>query len=323
VIELPHSPSSVGNEITDDGREMKDIQLSRMVDMENPYRVIDEVRAVVKMMYPEFDFATLNHIFSDIIRLFQGDYPGYEACTTNYHDLNHTTDTLLAMARLMHGAVVKGEHFTEDHLQRGLVAALMHDTGYIKRSDEVMREKIPSPLMDIKRSISFLQAYCSDNGLPKEAFHHLPVILTCTDLNAKISTLTFPNPQVELLGKMLGTADLLGQMADRTYLEKLLFLFYEFRESGIMGYASELDLLKKTREFFAMSKKRLADELDGINGYMRWHFKARWNLDRDLYTEALETQITYLTHILTHHEKDYRKHLRRGGVVKKLRERKR
>jgi hypothetical protein len=199
----------------------------------------------------------------------------------------------------------------------------MHDTGYIKRSDEVLNEKVTPPLMDINRSIFFMQAYRSDNGLPEETFRHLPVVITCTDLNAKIDALTFPGPEVELLGKMLGTADLLGQMADRTYLEKLLFLFYEFRESGIMGYASELDLLKKTKEFFTVSKRQLANEFGKVNEFMRWHFHVRWNLDRDLYAEAVKGQIAYLTHILNHHEKDYRKHLRRGGIVKRLNERRR
>ena len=31
---------------------------------------------------------------------------------------------------------------------------------------------------------------------------------------------------------MLGTADLIGQMADRYYLEKLLLLYEEFSEAG-------------------------------------------------------------------------------------------
>ena len=31
-------------------------------------------------------------------------------------------------------------------------------------------------------------------------------------------------------------ADLVGQMSDRAYLEKLLFLYYEFKEAGFPGY---------------------------------------------------------------------------------------
>jgi hypothetical protein len=107
-------------------------------------------------------------------------------------------------------------------------------------------------------------------------------------------------------------------MADRIYLEKLLFLFYEFKEGGVMGYDNELDLLKKTIDFYTMTQKRFAIELGGVNEYMRYHFKARWNLDRDLYMEAIEKNISYLQYVLKNHEKDYRDHLRRGSMVKKL-----
>jgi hypothetical protein len=119
---------------------------------------------------------------------------------------------------------------------------------------------------------------------------------------------------------MLGTADLLGQMADRTYLEKLLFLFYEFREGGVRGYDNELDLLKKTIDFYTIIRKRFASELDSVNEYMRYHFKVRWNLDRDLYMEAIENNIHYLKLILENHEKDYRDYLKRGDIVRRLNE---
>jgi len=37
----------------------------------------------------------------------------------------------------------------------------------------------------------------------------------------------------------------------------------------------------------------------------------RWNLDKDLYAEAIEKNISYLKFLLEHHEKDYGDHLRR------------
>ena len=111
---------------------------------------------------------------------------------------------------------------------------------------------------------------------------------------------------------MLGTADLLGQMADRAYLEKLLYLYREFQEGGIKGYESELDLLKKTTGFWAMTKKRFGEELSSVNEYVRSHFKARWNIDRDLYMEAIERSIAYLEFVLEHHESDYRDYLMQG-----------
>ncbi|MCK4790010.1 MAG: hypothetical protein KAV87_40105, partial [Desulfobacteraceae bacterium] len=174
--------------------------------------------------------------------------------------------------------------------------------------------------IDSKRSIIFMEKYIADNGFSKEYFNSFSDILFCTSLDAKIKEMQFKSRQIELLGKMLGTADLLGQMADRTYLEKLLFLFYEFREGGIMGYDNELDLLKKTIDFYAMARKRFVSELDSMYEYMRYHFKARWNLDRNLYMEAIESHINYLKFILENHEKDYRDHLKRDGIVRKLNE---
>ena len=85
-----------------------------------------------------------------------------------------------------------------------------------------------------------------------------------------------------------------------------------------MEYRSELHLLKKTRDFYEMTRKRLSRELSSVNKYMRYHFKARWNLDRDLYMESLERQMAYLNFILDNHAKEYRNYLRRDGLVEKL-----
>jgi len=293
---------------------MKETQLSTVVNMENPQSVLDEVRAIALMMFPEFDFETVYRVFKDIVRLFRGEYPGYRKCNTEYHDLKHTTDAFLAMARLMHGALVRGENLTREQANLGLICALMHDTGYIQTLDDDVGTGAKYTRIDTKRSIVFMKKYIADNGFSKEDFKNHPDILKCTGLDTKINGIRFESRQIELLCKMLGTADLLGQMADRNYIEKLLFLFYEFREGGVPGYGSELDLLKKTIDFYAMTQKRVAHELDSVNEYIRYHFKARWNLDRDLYMEAIENNINYLKFLLENHEKDYRDHLRRGEI---------
>jgi hypothetical protein len=299
---------------------MEKMQLSRIVNMENPQSVLDEVRAIVFMMFEEFNFDIINHIFKDIVRLFRGKYPGYRKCNTEYHNLKHTTDTFLAMARLVHGAFVSGENFTSKQVTLGLTCALMHDTGYIQTLDDEMGTGAKYTGIDTKRSIVFMDNYIADSGFSKEDFKHYPNILICAGLDAEIKKIQFDSRQTELMGKMLGTADLLGQMADRTYLEKLLFLYYEFKEGGILGYADELDLLKKTMDFYDMTQKRFTNVLGGMNKYMRYHFKARWNLDKDLYMEAVKNHIHYLEFILENHEKDYRGHLKRGGMVEKLNE---
>ncbi len=296
---------------------MKEMQLSRIINMEDPQSVLDEVRAIVFMMFQDFDFDTVDRVFKDIVYLFRGEYPGYRKCTTQYHDLKHSTDTFLAMARLMHGAFICEENLTREHVNLGLVCAFMHDTGYIQTLDDSVGTGAKYTRTDTKRSIVFMDKYIADSGLSKEDFKHYPDILICTALDTKINKIRFESREIELLGKMLGTADLLGQMADRTYLEKLLFLFYEFREGGVPGYDSELDLLKKTIDFYAMARRRFATDLNSVDKYMRQHFKVRWDLDRDLYMEAIENHINYLSFILEHHEEDYRDHLKRMRLARK------
>jgi hypothetical protein len=117
---------------------------------------------------------------------------------------------------------------------------------------------------------------------------------------------------------MLGTADLLGQMADRMYLEKLLLLFYEFQEGEVGDYESELDLLQKSEVFQNFIQKRLFRDFSNVSKYLRPHFVERWKQDKDLYQEAVQKNMDYLKHILQQHENEHRSWLRRGGISERL-----
>ena len=295
------------------------IQYANIINMDNPQRVLDEVNSITSDIFTDFDFKSVTRVFRDIVKLFRGEYPGYRKCNTEYHDLKHTTDTLLAMARLIHGISVKEKKkFSEKMVELGLISALLHDTGYIQTIDDQAGTGAKYTATHIKRSIEFMQNYFKGKGYSKEDLVNCMNILNCTGLNTRIDDLKFDSPEIEILGKMLGAADLLGQMADRTYLEKLLFLFYEFQEGNIAGYESELDLLKKTLTFYDNTKKRLSRELGSVYKYMRPHFKARWDTDRDLYMESIDHHISYLKSTLQGHENDYRDQFRRGGIVDKL-----
>jgi hypothetical protein len=300
---------------------MEDLQLSLLLNMENPESVFDEVWKTLHLKYKGLNFGTLEDVFKDIQRLYNGEYPGYRKCNTEYHNLKHSTDAFLAMARLLHGAYVRGEILSTENVSLGLVCALMHDTGYIQTIDDGEGTGAKYTRVDTLRSIDFMGKYIADHGLPEEDFRDYALVLKGTSLDAKISEIQFRSRETELLCKMVGTADLLGQMADRIYLEKLLFLFYEFVEAGIGGYYTELELLKKTLDFYAMARARLTDELGDVKRFMLDHFQARWNLDRELYMEAIEKNITYLEFTLENYEKEYRDHLRRAGIVEKIKKR--
>lgn len=300
---------------------MGNVQLANLVNVEDPLKVWKEVQYLTTLIRPGANIAPVQQVFNHVIALFAGRVPGYLACNLEYHNLKHTTDTFLAMARLMHGAVVEGHAFSERNAVLGLVVAMLHDTGYIQTADDVEGTGAKYTATHVTRSIEYMQKYFSAKGFSTEDTETAEAILGCTGLNVNIAAMSFSSPEVEMLGKILGTADLVGQMSDRAYLEKLLFLFREFKEGGIPGYENELVLLEKTLQFYDFTIQRFAGDLGNVNLFLRSHFRDRWNVDRELYEEAIQKQIKYLRKILTSHRNEYREKLQRKGLVRKLGER--
>ncbi len=289
-----------------------------MVDMKDPDAVMAEVRTLMSILFPSFDFSTTNRAFQDVKRLFLGEYSGYRACNTEYHNLQHTTDCFLAMARLIHGVALQGESLTPEHVTLGLLAALFHDTGYIQTDADREGTGAKYTLTHIQRSIHFLATYFKARSLPEHFIRDGKHLLQCTGLNVKIHEIVFSSHKTQVLGKMLGTADLLGQMADRTYLEKLLFLFHEFQEGEVPSCRTEIEFLKKTVDFFEFTRRRLAVDLGDVRKFMAPHFKNRWNIETDLYEAAIDQNRRYLHRILKDSENGHRPFLRRGEVTAKL-----
>jgi len=294
---------------------VNDSELMHFVNMDDPRSVLNEVKTTVLMIFPTFDFGTIDLAFSDFVNLFAGNYPGYQKCNTRYHDLKHTTDTFIAMARLVHGATTTGVNITRRGVSFALISALMHDTGYIQTDDDQTGTGAKYTLSHVDLSIDFMSSYFNDKGYSRGDFIFCQNIVRCTGLDVGIEHIQFSNSENELLGKMLGTADLQSQMADRTYLEKLIHLYHEFREGGVAGYESELDLLKKTPDFYRMTLKRFDEELGSVWRYMRYHFKSRWDLDEDPYKMTIEKHIAYLKHTLQYHSGNFRDYLRRGCLI--------
>ena len=270
------------------------VYLSKLVDLEKPEDVFREVKAIASFVAPGLDCTIIDAAFEDTVKLFGGGYPGYQACNTKYHDLEHTTDAFLAMTRLIHGAFVDGLKLTERQVSLGLISALMHDTGYIQAADDRAGTGAQYTLVHINRSIEFMKAYLADKKYTEEDFEFCAGLLKCTGLDTRINEIVFESPEHEILGKMLGTADLLGQMADRCYLEKLTYLFNEFCEGRVGGFRDDLDLLERTPAFYEFTLRRFAGELGGVYQHMRSHFRARWDIDRDLYLELIAEKIDFL-----------------------------
>jgi hypothetical protein len=282
-----------------------------MFDVRDDQAVVKEIKMTVGLMKPGFDFSHFDAAFHDVKRLFLGQYEGYRKCNTQYHDFGHTLMVLLAMTRLMHGACLQEIKLTDKEINLGLISSLMHDAGYIQSIDDCEGTGAKYTLTHITRSIEFVQNYYSRDPYFAADMHNFHDILRCTGLNTAIADLTFESERIVLLGKMLGTADLLGQMADRLYLEKLILLYGEFQEGGVAGYESEMELFRKTVHFFQWIKTRFENEFGNVERYMVDHFKNRWNINGNVYEESIEANFRYLQLILKSNQKDIRSALRR------------
>jgi len=294
-------------------------QFAALIRMDSPEAVLEEVQVILKLISADFDTKPVALAFNTTVNLFNGNYPGYRACNTEYHDLRHTTDAFLSMARLIHGAVLDGKNFSDRHIILGLIAALFHDTGYIQEEHDIEGTGAKHTKNHVQRSMDFLKQSGPKHGLTDTEIAAAQTMILCTEFTVGITAVEFPGAEIELLGKMLGTADLLAQTADRTYLEKLLFLYREFKEAGIGDYQSEVDLLKKTIGFYDFIARRIATVLDATDRFMHSHFASRWNINANLYQRAIEKQRDYLQQILEIPDSDPRDHLKRDGIVNKIR----
>lgn len=293
--------------------------LSDLLEMNSSEAVLDEVKTILHSIYPDFDDSPIISAFNLTIKLFKGQYPGYQACNTEYHDIHHTIDTFLAMARLIHGAMIENAAFTERQINQGLISALLHDAGYIQEEHDKEGTGSKYTADHVQRSMDFVSKHGGELGLSGEEVESCRNMILCTDLAVDISSIDFNPSKIEILSKMLGTADLLAQMADRTYLEKLLFLYHEFKEAKVGGYEGEVDLLRKTVGFYDFISQRLKKTLDATDQFMISHFASRWNIQTNLYHEAIEKQRNYLSQILGNPDSDPRDSLKRGEIVPKVR----
>lgn len=273
--------------------------LYALIDMNDPDAIMAEVRNVSLSVNPQVDLEPIDSAYQDVLRLFTGSFPGYQGCNTAYHDIFHTLDVLLASARLVHGAATTGIAFSVDDINHILLAALMHDTGYIQRQSESSGTGAQFTAIHIERSIEFVSSYFRNHARIEVDLEAMAQILHCTGLTTKIDAIAFRSEQTRLLGFILGTGDLLGQMSDRYYIEKLPILYEEFQEGDIPGFSSDVDLMRGTPDFYAMSKQRFTNILGGANRFMKNHFRARWGIDCDLYTLSIERNLEFLQSVVT------------------------
>jgi hypothetical protein len=157
----------------------------------------------------------------------------------------------------------------------------------------------------VSRSADFISAYLPQLGFAAEA----PLaaqLVHFTGYEMDLDDIRVDHPKDRLLGWMAGSADLIGQMSDRMYLEKCReFLYRELVWAGIareklpdgremVRYGSPEDLIIKTPGFYKyVARVRIEKKLGNADRYAESHFDGP-----NLYQSEIERNMDFLRRVI-------------------------
>jgi hypothetical protein len=242
-----------------------DYDVTNTVRVSSPAEVRSAVQELFEATYPQASFDPVWLAFHDFELFYRGLHPDYYGVDTAYHDIQHTLDVTLAVARLIVGyesSVEKGDRLGTERARFALVSALFHDFGYLRHRerDRDAANGAEFTLSHVSRGGAFLEGYLARVGLAEFA----PVVsrvVQFTGYEMSLDDIELEDPRDSAVGHLLGTGDLLAQLADRCYLEKCRDRLYpEFVLGNVAtvsgtaaNYWSGMDLLAKTLGFYQQS----------------------------------------------------------------------
>lgn len=256
---------------------------------------LDEILFLLEELQLTSSYALIRQVHSDIEEFFSGEHPGFGANKSRYHNLKHTYSVVLATVRLLHGLHHEGLVLSDDMITQAMLSAYFHDLGMLPQAEEKKDEEATLVRFHEQRSMMILDDYLHKHNLAASYRDNCATLINYTKLDWEADEALSQNSQLHTCGQVVGTADLVAQMADRYYLESLPLLFHEQQDGGIDSHTSAIELMLGTIDFHEnIIKKRLQDPLGNMALSLRTHFIKRFNLDRNLYLERIALNLKYL-----------------------------
>lgn len=230
------------------------------VDTRDAQAVARRIRELLRQIDPEGDFTFFNALFEEVGTMFRGDFGDFQPIDLAYHDYQHTLQATLCLAELMlgrHLARAQPE-YTWRHVELGLAAILLHDSGYLKTRSDGEGTGAKYTYTHVLRSEAVAASHLPRFGLKPEDVEIVLGAIRCTGPTATVAEQNYSNESDLLLGCCVATADYLSQMAASDYPDELEILYSEFEESddyqGIPRservFKSAQDLIEKTPCFW-------------------------------------------------------------------------
>ena len=282
------------------------------VNLDDAAAVAEACIAILQERYGHdaINASLIRQAFEDVRAAFWGENPNWLACDTPYHDLSHSLDTALVVARMTDGfetghGVGACSALGPEESTVAILLGLMHDAGFLREPALAHVHGATLTRDHEARSVSFARDYLGGTAL--EHFAHQAELIQATNLTHNVSAATGMPAKSRAIADIIGTADLVAQMSDRYYLEKCFhFLYAEFVTAGLdrtrdaLGretviYSSPEELLLKTPAFYEhLVKDRLENEFAHAYRYLELHFRGQ-----DPYMTAVQANIHQLQHLIT------------------------
>ena len=244
---------------------------------------VSTVAAVTRETYAElYDGASptlVDVFFSDVESMFAGQYLDYQKIDTPYHNFEHTLRVALCLTEILdgrHRAMVE-PRLTPRQFELAVVAALLHDIGYLKLRSDVEGTGSKYTYTHVLRSCALAAAYLPTRGVTLDELEMILGAIRCTNPTGGTRRLHFQQPIDGIIACAVATADYLGQMSAPNYLAQLPLLFAEFEESdnfsglgaGERTFATVDELIAKTPLFWKTSVlPKLENELLGLYRFL-------------------------------------------------------
>lgn len=257
------------------------------------------INRVLREAFADVHSALCNDLIKFSLELFHGNTPLFQACDTAFHDFDHTMQATAAVADLLeahrHNPVLAA--LTQRDWEMAIAAIVFHDTGYLKRQGDVAGSGAKYSSIHVGRSCFHAWDLLPGFGFTNDELRKIQNAICATGLYVRMEQISFRDPREWLIGAIIATGDMLGQMAAEDYPERLAGLYLEFREAtafsrldetGIAMYRSLLDLLNGTEKFYhgyvtpmlEQEWKGVYRVLDDFHGNNRYIERIRKNLAR-------------------------------------------
>lgn len=186
-----------------------------------------------------------------------------------YHNVEHTIYVTLVGQEILWGKHIREGGVTCEDWLHCIISLLCHDIGYVKR---VCRQDQPSERLyatGLDDMMVLLPTGCTDASLTP---YHVDrgklfidqrfgchKLIDAEAIKRNIELTRFPVPTDEDhqdttdYPGLIRAADLIGQLSDPRYLQKISALFYEFQETGMnknLGYKNPGDLRHNYPNFY-------------------------------------------------------------------------